>query len=181
MRRMRSRVQARLSWTATIGLTLVWAVLWGDAAIGTLALGLVVSLAVQLAFPLPDVPEMERFRPVSLARLLGWIGVGLVRASVELSIGVLAVRRPVQHALIRVPLHTDSAFVQAMTVEVVSLIPGSIVVELQQGELVLHVFDASSPATIDRARREVRDAERLLVRAFASREERDRYQQEVAA
>lgn len=180
MRRVHRRLKARLSWTATIGLTIVWMVLWGDLSIATAALGLVVALAVQLAFPLPDVPEMERFRPIALAHLLLWAGWGLARASVDVSIGVLAVRRPVQHALIRVPLHSESPFVKAMTVEVVTLIPGSVIVELERHGLVMHVFDASSPASIQRARDEVRQAERLLVRAFASREERARFEEVTA-
>lgn len=180
MRRVHTRLKARLSWTATIGLTIVWMVLWGDLSIAAAALGLVVAIVVQLAFPLPDVPEMERFRPFALLRLVAWAGWGLVRASVSVSVGVLAVRRPVQHALIRVPLHSDSPFVKAMTVEVVTLIPGSVIVELEPQELVMHVFDASSPASIQRARDEVHEAERLLVRAFASREERARYEEVTA-
>lgn len=170
-------LRVRLSWTATIGLTIVWMMLWGDLSIAAATLGLAVALAVQLAFPLPDVPEMERFRPVALARLSAWVLWGLVRASVVLAVSVLAVRRPLQHALIRVPLRSESAFVQAMTVEVVTLIPGSVVVELIDRELVLHVFDAASDEAIERARDEVRAAERLLVRAFASKAERRRYEE----
>ncbi|MFC7430846.1 MULTISPECIES: Na+/H+ antiporter subunit E [unclassified Agrococcus] len=177
---MHRRLRARLSWTATIGLTIVWMLLWGDLSLAAAVLGLVVALGVQVAFPLPDVPEMERFRPLALGRLLAWIGWGLVRASVSVSIGVLAVRRPVQHALIRVPLHSESPFVKAMTVEVVTLIPGSVVVELERQELVLHVFDASSAESLQRARDEVHEAERLLVRAFASRAEQARYQEVTA-
>ncbi|SDH89245.1 Na+/H+ antiporter subunit E [Agrococcus jejuensis] len=180
MRRVHRRLKARLSWTATIGLTIVWMVLWGDLSIAAAALGLVVALVVQVAFPLPDVPEMERFRPFALLRLVAWAGWGLMRASVVVSIGVLAVRRPVQHALVRVPLHSDSPFVKAMTVEVVTLIPGSVIVDLDRHELVMHVFDASSPESIQRARDEVHEAERLLVRAFASREERARYEEVTA-
>jgi len=180
MRRVHRRLRARLSWTATIGLTIVWMVLWGDLSIAAAALGLVVALAVQIGFPLPDVPEMERFRPIPLAHLLAWIGWGLIRASVIVSIGVLAVRRPVQHAIIRVPLHSDSPFVKAMTVEVTTLIPGSVVLDLDRHEILLHVFDASTPASIQRARDEVHDAERLLVRAFASRAERARYEEVTA-
>ena len=30
IRRVPRRLKARLSWTATIGLTIVWVVLWGD-------------------------------------------------------------------------------------------------------------------------------------------------------
>lgn len=180
MRRVHRRLKARLSWTATIGLTIVWMVLWGDLSIAAAALGLVVALVVQIAFPLPDVPEMERFRPFALLRLVAWAGWGLVRASVVVSIGVLAVRRPVQHALIRVALRSDSPFVKAMTVEVVTLIPGSVIVDLDRHELVMHVFDASTPESIQRARDEVHEAERLLVRAFASREERARYEEVTA-
>lgn len=180
MRRVHRRLKARLSWTATIGLTIVWMVLWGDLSIAAAALGLGIALIVQVAFPLPDVPEMERFRPFALLRLIVWIGWGLVRASVLVAIGVLAVRRPVEHAIIRVPLHSDSPFVQAMTVEVVTLIPGSVVVDLDRHAIVLHVFDASSAASIQRARDEVHEAERLLVRAFASREERARYEEVTA-
>lgn len=180
MRRVHRRLKARLSWTATIGLTIVWMVLWGDLSIAAAVLGLVVALGVQVAFPLPDVPEMERFRPLALLHLIAWVGWGLVKASVIVSIGVLAVRRPVQHALIRVPLRSESPFVKAMTVEVVTLIPGSVIVELDRHEILLHVFDASSPASIQRARDEVHDAERLLVRAFASRAERARYEEVTA-
>lgn len=165
------KLRVRLSWTATVGLTLIWLVLWGDAAIATVLVGVLVALGVQLAFPLPDVPEMERFRPIAIARLVLWLVWGLVRASVEVAIGVLAFGRPLRHAIITAPLESGSPFVHAMTVEVVTLIPGSIVVELGPSELVLHVFDARNEAALDRARREVREAETLIMRAFASRDE----------
>lgn len=176
MRRLRSR----LSWTATFGLAIVWMLLWGEYTVGAAVFGLGISLAVQLAFPLPDVPEMERFRPWPLAVLVGWSLWGLVRASVGLSVQILNPVVRIRHALIRVPLTSPSPFVRAMTAEVTTLIPGSIVVDLDRTSMLLHVFDGR-PASIAYARREVQISERLIVRAFASRAQIEQHGKEGAA
>lgn len=161
-------VRARVSWAATLGLTLIWVVLWGEWTIGAAVFGVVIALGVQLAMPLPDVPELERLRPLALLRVIGWTLWGLVRASVTLSWQILDVRRPVQHAIVRVPLTSPSPFVRAMTAEVTTLIPGSVVIEIDADSMLLHVFDARQ-AAIDYARFEARVTEDLLVRAFASK------------
>ena len=55
----RPRLRYRVSLVATIGLAIVWMLLWGELTLGAAAWGLLVALLIQLLFPLPDVPELE--------------------------------------------------------------------------------------------------------------------------
>ena len=168
----RGALRDRLSPTATIGLAVVWMLLWGDLSLGAAAWGILMALVVQIAFPLPDVPELRGFHPGGFARLVLVTLWGLVVASLEVAARVIAFWTPVENAIISVPLRSRSAFITAITAELVTLVPGSVVIDAGEGWLLVHVFDASSARAVERARRKVRDAEATALRAFGTRSDR---------
>ncbi len=77
-------------------------------------------------------------------------------------------RRPTS-AVIEVDLASDSDFVMTVVAEIVSLIPGSVIVEARRSThtLFLHVLDVDDDADAESARRRVLAQERRVLRAFS--------------
>ena len=71
-------------------------------------------------------------------------------------------------AIIRVHLRSRSDLYLTQTAELVSLVPGTIVLEARRSTstLYVHVLDSVSPAELDRTRHDVLEVEARVVRAF---------------
>lgn len=168
----RPGLRHRVSVPATIGLALIWMLIWGEASVGAAVWGLAIALAIQVLFPLPHVPELDSFRPIGFLRLVLVILRGLIVSSFQVAAKVLAFWRPTRNAMIRVPLRSDSIFITVITAELVTLVPGSVAVDAGEGWILVHVFDASSDAAIERARANVLATEATVLRAFGTPEDR---------
>jgi multicomponent Na+:H+ antiporter subunit E len=155
---------------AVAALTVVWMLLWGVFSWLTLAGGLLVSLLVLAVFPLPAVTFAGRLRPVGLARLAVRFLTDLVVASFQLAWTAMAGRRVPRSAVLAVRLTVRSDLNLTMCAEAVSLVPGSLIVDLDRAEgvLYIHVFDVSGPADVERFRQDVHDIEERIVRAVGS-------------
>ena len=155
--------------TAVAWLTVVWLVLWRELSWWNLLSGIVVGTLVSLVFPLPRLRMRLRVRPGALLWLAVKFHVDLVLASWQVTKRTLS-RRPLVNAVIKVPLRTSSDFVLTLTAEMVSLVPGSVVVEASRAEhtLYIHVLDAPDEAAVGRARRSVLAQEARLVRALGA-------------
>ncbi|WP_347756652.1 Na+/H+ antiporter subunit E [Agrococcus sp. ProA11] len=168
----RPKLRSRFSLVATIGLAIVWVLLWGDLSLGAALWGILVALVIQLLFPLPDVPELRYFRPIGFARLVVVTLWGLSVSSFLVAVKVLAFWRPTQNAIVRVPLRSSSMFITAITAELITLVPGSIALDAGERWVLVHVFDASTPERIERARRSAGDTEATALRAFGTAADR---------
>jgi multicomponent Na+:H+ antiporter subunit E len=75
--------------------------------------------------------------------------------------------------VIEVDLRTDSDFVLTVVAEMVSLVPGSLVVEARRSThtLFLHVLDARDMGGVTRMRAQVHSLERRVVLAFGAETE----------
>ena len=169
-------------WKVVLLLTVVWLLLWGAVTPTLVVGGLLASVAVLLLFPFPPAPYGWTLRPWPAAVLLGRFAWDLVRASADVAWIALRPAAPPLSAVVRVPLHTRSDLLLTATAELVSLVPGSIMIELDPREpvLFLHVLDAATPEKIEDACRRVHLQERRVVEAFAPRAERDEYRRLVA-
>ncbi len=153
---------------ALLWLTVVWVALWGDLSLLTVAGGVLVAVAVSLVFPLPPLRLHLRVRPHRLA----WLGLrflgDVVVASAQVSWTTLQFHRHPRNAVIEIDLRTTSDFVLTVVAEMVSLVPGSLVVEARRSThtLFLHVLDAKDQRGVDRMRRQVFSLERRVVLAF---------------
>ena len=149
-------------------LILVWILLWGTFSAANVLSGLLVALVITLLLPLPAVPVEGRVHPLSLLRLLVTVGYYLVLSSVQ--IAFLAVRPgpPPLSAVLRAHLAVKSDLVLALAVNIFNLIPGSIVLEIDQSRrmLYMHVIDVGNERSVARFYDQVSQVERLLVRAF---------------
>jgi multicomponent Na+:H+ antiporter subunit E len=158
MRRVALRIWV-LCW-----LVLVWLLLWGSVSAANIVSGLVVALLL----PLPVVPIEGRVHPLSLARLVATVGYYLALSSVQ--VAWLAVRPgpPPLSAVLRAHLAVKSDLVLALAVNIFNIIPGSIVLEIDQARrmLYMHVLDVGSDRAVSRFYRQVAQIERLLVASF---------------
>ncbi len=149
-------------------LVLVWILLWGTFSAANILSGLLVALVIILLLPLPVVPVEGRVHPMSLIRLIVTVGYYLVLSSVQ--VAFLAVRPgpPPLSAVLRAHLAVKSDLVLALAVNIFNLIPGSIVLEIDQTKrmLYMHVIDVGSQRAVNRFYRQVAEMERLLIATF---------------
>ena len=168
--RVRPSRHRAVQWPMVLWLTLVWWVLWGSYSAFSLVGGVLVAVAVCLVFPLPPLHVRVRLRPVALAVLVGRFVSDVVLASLQVARITLAPPTPLRNAIVAVPLRTESDLVLTVVAEMVSLVPGTVVVEAHRPShtLFLHAIDVRDLAGVERVRREVWAQEERVVRAFGA-------------
>ncbi|WP_410820818.1 Na+/H+ antiporter subunit E [Micromonospora sp. 050-3] len=154
-------------------LVVVWNLLWGDINWANLVGGLLVGAAVLVFYPLPAVSFGGRLRPRALLVFAGRFAVELVSASLHIArIAVQPGYRP-RGAIIAVRLRVSTDLNLALTAEAVSLVPGTLILEVDRdsGTLYLHVLDTHGPGDLDVARDRTLAVERRIIRAVGSTSE----------
>ena len=126
-----------------------------------------MTLAAMIT-PLPVVPIEGRVHLLSLLRLIGQVAYLLVLSSVQVAWLAVKPGPPPLTAVLRVRLAVKSDLVLALAANIITLIPGSIVLEIDQTRRLLyaHVIDVGSDASVDRFYRQISDLEKLLVASF---------------
>ena len=149
-------------------LILVWILLWGTVSPANIISGLAIALVITLLLPLPVVPIEGRVHLLSLLRLIGQVAYLLVLSSVQVAWLAVKPGPPPLTAVLRVRLAVKSDLVLALAANIITLIPGSIVLEIDQTRRLLyaHVIDVGSDASVDRFYRQISDLEKLLVASF---------------
>jgi multicomponent Na+:H+ antiporter subunit E len=167
-----------LQWPMLIGLTVVWVLLWGSVTVANVLSGLVVAVVVMLVFPLPPIVFGGRLRVRGLALLAGWFIIELIVASTQVAAQALHIGRRPLNAVIQVDLRSRSDLYLTLTAELLSLVPGSLVVEARRSTstLFLHVLGVRSEADVEEARRRALRQEERVMRALASDEELAAYE-----
>ena len=163
-----TRAGRRISLPGVLWLALVWVLLWGSFSPLTIVGGLVVAVLVLLAFPLPRVPISLRPRPWPLVVLLFRFLFDLFVASFQ--VAWLAVRpgSPVRGVVLDLRLAGDDELLQTLTAEMVALVPGTVVIDLEPGErlLTLHALGVTTPRQAQQVRWRVLGQEARVLRAL---------------
>lgn len=159
-----------VQWPMVVWLTLVWWVLWGSFTAMSLVGGVLAAVAVCLVLPLPPLRLRTRLRPVAIAVVVARFLLDVVVASVQVARTTLRPPPDLRNAMIRVPLRTESDMVLTVVAELLSLVPGTIVVEAHRPShtLFLHVLDVTSLDDVERIRDGVWAQEARLIRAFGA-------------
>ncbi|TCI99157.1 Na+/H+ antiporter subunit E [Aeromicrobium sp. IC_218] len=159
---------ARLLFTG--GLTVLWLMLWGSVTPLAVVGGVLVATLAMVAFPFPTMTWDVTFRPWPFVVLTARFFADVLRASVQ--VAWLAVRpaRPPRSAIVEVQLQTRSELVMTQIAEMISLVPGSLLVETDPdtGRLWLHVLDGHDEEAVAHAHRMAAEQERRVLRAFAT-------------
>ena len=156
-----------------VGLVVLWLMLWRSVEPLTILTGIATAFVVVRVFELPPVPHVGRFRPLAALALAGWFLVEVVVASVQVAgqaFAAIAPSRRPRSGVIAAQLRTRDDLVLSLTGIMTSLVPGTVIVEVDRAEsiLYLHVLRGGTPAQLDAARRSVLTTERRLVRAIGS-------------
>jgi multicomponent Na+:H+ antiporter subunit E len=149
-------------------LVLVWVLLWGTFSAANVLSGIAIALLITLLLPLPAVPVEGRLHPLSLVRLILTVAYYLVLSSVQVAYLAVKPGPPPMSAVLRAHLSVKSDLVLALAVNIFNLIPGSIVLEIDQSRrmLYMHVIDVGSDEAVSRFYRQVAVIERLLIASF---------------
>jgi multicomponent Na+:H+ antiporter subunit E len=149
-------------------LVLVWILLWGTFSAANVLSGLLVALVITLLLPLPAVPVEGLVHPLSLLRLLTTVAYYLVKSSVQVAFLAVKPGPPPLSAVLRAHLAVKSDLVLALAVNIFNLIPGSIVLEIDQSRrmLYMHVIDVGNERSVAQFYHQVAQVERLLVATF---------------
>ena len=151
-------------------LVLVWNLLWGTWSWANLISGSVVALVVTSLLPLPPVVGAVRVHGVRLLRLLGYFVVDLVVSAAQVAWLTLRPGGISRSAILTIPLRTDSDLLLTIVAETVTLVPGSIVIDIDREEksLILHVLHVDDESDVERRRASVLAQEVRVVRALGS-------------
>ena len=133
----------------SLGLFGGWLLLTRSASLGQALLGLGVAVAAPLLMaPLRPRPgPLRNFRV--LLRLIGRVGVEVLRSAVEVGLGVVRMRRrPPRGRFVVVPLELRDEHALAALAVITAVIPGTVWAELapDRSALLLHVFDLADEA-----------------------------------
>jgi multicomponent Na+:H+ antiporter subunit E len=149
-------------------LVLVWILLWGNASVANVVSGLAIAVLITVLLPLPAVPVEGRVHPLSLLRLIVVVGYELVLSSLQVAWLAIKPGPPPRNAVLRAQLAIKSDLVLALAVNIITLIPGSMVLEIDQERrlIYVHVMDVGSEKAVARFYRQIEQMERLLVATF---------------
>ena len=153
-----------------VWLVLVWNLLWGTWSWANLLGGILVALGVTLLLPLPPVVGGARLRPVPLVRFVGHFVGDLVSSGAMVAWQTLRPAGIDRSAIITVQLRTDSDLLLTILSESLTLVPGSMVIDLdrERRTLALHILQVRDEADVERQRESVLAEEERVVRAFGS-------------
>ncbi|WP_051442300.1 Na+/H+ antiporter subunit E [Arthrobacter sp. H14] len=175
------RVSLRQELPLVIWLVLIWGALWRDFSVGNLLFGALIALAITQLFYLPPVELSGRFNILHGISFTGIFLLQLVKASFEVFYLAVAQGPRLNNSVVAVQLRSSSDLLVTTTGHVISLIPGSLVVEVDRSTstLYLHCMNVGSTEEADQVRNRVRGVEVRLIRAMGSREELELVRREV--
>lgn len=180
---VRPRRKSAIQLGTVVWMALVWCLFWRDLSIANILSGAVLGVAIQWAFPLPPLRLEGGVRIGGLLAMLWMFVTQMVVASFEVAGHVLRTTRKPQPAVIEIDLRSESDFVMTIVSLIVSLIPGSVVVEARRSThtLFIHVLDAQDSDGVEKARASALNVERYVVRTFPPTRRRDRGTTEVGS
>ena len=179
----RKRISLRQELPLLVWLVIVWGALWQDFSPGNLLFGALLAVGVARLFYLPPVELSGRFNILyAVPFALAFVGKVVVASAQVLYLA--AVRGPkVTNAVVAVKLRSHQDLIVTATGHVISLIPGSLVVEVDRSTstLYLHALNITSGKDVEGLRSEVRSIEAGLIRIMGTEDELDEVRMEASA
>lgn len=159
----------------------VWLLLWGRVTPGLIASGIVVATLAMSLFPMPALEIRGRPQPTRVVLFLVRFVIDVVAASLQVAWMAVKPGPPPPCAVIGIDLHTRSDLMMTLVGEVLSLVPGSLVVEVDRAStiLYLHVIGVETSEGVEQKRRRALEIEARMIRAFGSPADRARLEQDV--
>ncbi|MFB8762857.1 Na+/H+ antiporter subunit E [Nocardiopsis alba] len=173
LRRRLGKVQIPVA----LGMTLVWMMLFKGfqlrpETLGIATVGFLVSVGIMMLFPLPPISPGFRFWPLQCVRLFFYVLGKMVVSSFQVTVQVFRPGPPVKSSVVAVRLRTDADLMLVCTAITVTVIPGSVIIEVAQPEKILyvHVLGAEDEEEAEKAKANIYMLEERIVRALGTRE-----------
>ncbi|MBD2759939.1 Na+/H+ antiporter subunit E [Yimella sp. cx-573] len=172
----RSRLRFRPA--AVFTMAFFWMMLWGSITPVAFLGGVLLGWLVTVVFPLPPVHIPGRPRPWGVLVLGGALLRDLVVSSWHVSRLVWARHVRLRSGIVRVDLLSDHDLYQVQVAELISLVPGTVVVEVVRNprRLYLHVLDLADDNAIEDIRTMALTTERRVLNAFGTAAERQDFE-----
>ena len=153
-----------------VWLVVVWILLWGTWSWANVLSGIAVALVVMVFLPLPPVVGGTRVRPLPLVRFVGHFLGDLVVSGAQVAWRAIGPGGVTQGAIVRVQLRADSDLLLTVVAETISLVPGSLVLDLDREErlIAIHLLHVADLADVERQKAAVLATEDRIVRAFGT-------------
>jgi multicomponent Na+:H+ antiporter subunit E len=154
-----------------VALVLLWVFLWDQVTVLTVVTGILLAIGVTRVLYLPPVLLSGRFNPWR-GLLLGLrMMFDVTLASLQVAWLAMDPRWKPLNSIIAVQLLTRSDLVTTLTAEAISVVPGTVVVDIdrERGLLYLHALDTRTAADIERVRSAVLGTEERIVLAIGTR------------
>ena len=179
----RQRISLRQELPLLVWLVIVWGALWQDFSPGNLLFGALIAIVVARVFYLPPVELGGRFNVLRAVSFGVTFLAKVVAASFQVLYLAVATGPKVISAVVAVPLRSHSDLLVTATGHVISLIPGSLVVEVDRSTstLYIHGLNVRNGEDVLKLRKEVRDTEAGLIRIMGTKDELSRLKQEVGS
>lgn len=156
-----------------LALVAFWMLLWGSVTPLTIVTGVIVAVLVTRTLYLPRVILAPRVNPFWFIVFLAVFFAQLVVASFQVAFQAVFSRTVQRNAIVKVPLRTRSDFILTGTSIAISLVPGSVILEVDREHAILyvHVLGARTQDDVEKAKANILATERRLLRALGSRDE----------
>ncbi|BBE24043.1 hypothetical protein MN0502_29260 [Arthrobacter sp. MN05-02] len=167
----RQRIPLLTELPLVVWLVLVWGALWQDFGAGNLVFGAIIAYGIVNFFYLRPVELTGRFNVLWLLPFIGRFLLQLVAASVQVFWLAISKGPSLRNAVVAVELRSHSDFLVTATGHAISLIPGSLVLEVDRSTstLYLHCLDIETEQHAEAVRTEVLATEAWLIRIMGSR------------
>ncbi|WP_442941895.1 Na+/H+ antiporter subunit E [Nocardia sp. NBC_00416] len=154
-----------------IWLAVVWVALWGRISIANVLAGLAVGAAIMVTLPLPRIPVSGQLRLLPLVKLVGVSIYYALESSLQVAWFALRPGPPPVSGVLRVRFAFRSDLVLVLCTNLLNLIPGTMVLEIdrQQCVVYVHVIDISSEKAVAKFYKTIRVVEGLLIATFERR------------
>lgn len=150
-------------------LTLVWVLLWEQVDARSILGGLAVGTFLVLAIPVEDRPRsgLDAFRPLRAVQFVVVFLWQVVKANAIVTWEVITPGSRVREGIVAVPVTGASDAVITILANVISLTPGTLIIEVDRDPTVLYVH-VLHLRSIDQVRLDIFELERRLVLAIGS-------------
>ncbi|NHB84814.1 Na+/H+ antiporter subunit E [Tessaracoccus sp. HDW20] len=139
----------------------------------TIASGALLGWLVSVVFPLPPIHWEGRFHPIGFFKLVWHLLHDLVLSSFRMIQLAFQCRINLNAGIVRVDLDSNDDLYQVQVAELISLVPGTVVVEVVRHprRLYLHALDLVGPDPVGRIQKMTHDVEARVLNAFGSAQE----------
>lgn len=153
-------------------LTAVWLMLWSKINVFMVFSGLAMGTLVLVAFPLPNVAADIRIRPLAFLKLAAWFLRELTVATFAVSWAAVRPSGIPTGGIVRVRLNEQDDLVRTLIAEMTTLVPGTMVIEMNPvtSVLTVHVLGANTHERMAAGVDNILELERLAQAALGGRQ-----------